>query len=286
MKLHNSSEFQLINPNLGQCTMIRLDPFNQTSMTLCSFYPSVLDFQWITNTITWLQSWIIQWDQFCGHPLLSKRITAEADSHLKYLRIIFLNVECAKANRTMSLTGVYSIEEKLQFESQRRDESDGLKNFMVEDHSPHSPHEWPRLRQHSPSTHQKEATPKGKRRDQLTTAEPMLKRKESYMKKSYSKLERIIAAEAGDGKPPFRFKLNDHMRKKLQERTPIISGYTLEHYYRYGKPPFMNFGYKRNVILTRYWDEFTDCMSLYNIIFSSTSRWIVSLLGKLSNQFS
>lgn len=220
----------------------------------------------MANTNTRLNT--IQWDQLnfriSHHPLLSKLITADADSHPKYPpNHIFLNVECAKANRTMSLTGVYSIEEKLQFESHRKDEPDGMKNFMVVDHSPHSPHsphEWPRLRQHSPSTHQQEASPRGKRRYPQTAAKPLTKRRNSYPKKSFTKLERTIAAEAGDGKPPFRFKLNDNMRKKLQLRTPIISGYTLEHYYRYGKPPFMNFGYKRNVMLTRYWDELRDCI--------------------------
>ncbi len=60
------------------------------------------------------------------------------------------------------------------------------------------------------------------------------------------------AVAGGDNKPPLRFKLSTSMKKKLQQRTPIISGYTLEHFYRYGKPPFMNFGYDRNVRLTRY----------------------------------
>lgn len=152
----------------------------------------------------------------------------------------------------MSLTGVYCIEEKLQFESHRKDEQDDLKNFRVVDHySPHSPHEWPRLRQRSPSVHQK-VSPENKRRDPQTTAEPVNKRRDSDFKRTSSKRAPASNGEAGDDKPPFRFKLNDNIRKKLQQRTPIISGYTLEHYYRYGKPPFLNFGYQRNVRLTRY----------------------------------
>lgn len=53
-------------------------------------------------------------------------------------------------------------------------------------------------------------------------------------------------------KPPMKYKLYDKMRKKLHKRTPVISGHTLEHYYRYGKPPFLNYGYLRNLKLTRY----------------------------------
>lgn len=53
-------------------------------------------------------------------------------------------------------------------------------------------------------------------------------------------------------KPGYKYKLDRQTRDKLKERAPVISGHTLEHYYRYGKPPFLNYGTIRNMRLTRY----------------------------------
>lgn len=61
-----------------------------------------------------------------------------------------------------------------------------------------------------------------------------------------------IALAGAQQKPQMKFKLDTQTRNKLRERAPIISGHTLEHFYRYGKPPFLNYGNLRNTRLTRY----------------------------------
>lgn len=52
----------------------------------------------------------------------------------------------------------------------------------------------------------------------------------------------------------FKYRLTDKSKEKLKKRYPVISGYILEHYLRYGKPPFRNFGGKRDFKWCRYGD--------------------------------
>lgn len=52
----------------------------------------------------------------------------------------------------------------------------------------------------------------------------------------------------------FKYRLTGKKKQMLKSKYPIISGYILEHYLKYGKPPFRNFGYLRNVKICRYGD--------------------------------
>lgn len=52
----------------------------------------------------------------------------------------------------------------------------------------------------------------------------------------------------------FKYRLTGKSKEKLKKKYPIISGYILEHYLRYGKPPFRNFGCQRDFKWCRYGD--------------------------------
>lgn len=52
----------------------------------------------------------------------------------------------------------------------------------------------------------------------------------------------------------FKYRLTAKSKEKLKKKYPIISGYILEHYLRYGKPPFRNSGCQRDVKWCRYGD--------------------------------
>lgn len=52
----------------------------------------------------------------------------------------------------------------------------------------------------------------------------------------------------------FKYRLTGKGKAKLKAKYPIISGHILEHYLRYGKPPFKNFGCIKNVKWCRYGD--------------------------------
>lgn len=49
-----------------------------------------------------------------------------------------------------------------------------------------------------------------------------------------------------------KYKLTDKVMKKIKQTNPIISGRIIDHYYRYGKPPFRNFGVTRDPKSCRY----------------------------------
>ncbi|XKL68972.1 hypothetical protein PGB90_006741 [Kerria lacca] len=82
---------------------------------------------------------------------------------------------------------------------------------------------------------------------QLSKSNDIWENRENEITKSNPRLHLMVGKDAHNSK----FKLNIAM-KKLQPLFPVISGYTLEHYYRFNKPPFMNFGHIRNVKLARY----------------------------------
>lgn len=50
----------------------------------------------------------------------------------------------------------------------------------------------------------------------------------------------------------FKYRLTGKKKEKLMAKFAVISGHVLEHYLRHGKPPFMNFGLKRNCRWCRY----------------------------------
>lgn len=52
----------------------------------------------------------------------------------------------------------------------------------------------------------------------------------------------------------FKYRLTPQKKKELKAKYPIISGYILEHFLRYGKPPFKNFPIIRDIKTCRYGD--------------------------------
>lgn len=50
----------------------------------------------------------------------------------------------------------------------------------------------------------------------------------------------------------FKYRLTGKKKQQLKAIYPIISGHILEHYLRYGKPPFRNCGVKRDVKWCRF----------------------------------
>ena len=62
-----------------------------------------------------------------------------------------------------------------------------------------------------------------------------------------SKIDPAILAQ-------FKYRLTPQKKKQLKAKYPIISGYILEHFLRYGKPPFKNFPILRDIKTCRYGD--------------------------------
>lgn len=56
----------------------------------------------------------------------------------------------------------------------------------------------------------------------------------------------------GNSRKKKLYKLTPAMKAKLQKQNPVLSGHLLDHYYTFGKPPFLNFGHIRNLRLCRY----------------------------------
>lgn len=48
------------------------------------------------------------------------------------------------------------------------------------------------------------------------------------------------------------YKLTPGVKSKLQQQNPVLSGYILDHYFTYGKPPFYNYGRVRDFKICRY----------------------------------
>lgn len=55
-----------------------------------------------------------------------------------------------------------------------------------------------------------------------------------------------------NGRKKKLYKLTAAIKAKLQKQNPVLSGRLLDHYYAFGKPPFLNFGHIRNLRLCRY----------------------------------
>lgn len=49
-----------------------------------------------------------------------------------------------------------------------------------------------------------------------------------------------------------KYKLTDKAKRRITLTNPILSGHVIDHYFRYGKPPFKNFGGKRDLKTRRF----------------------------------
>ena len=72
------------------------------------------------------------------------------------------------------------------------------------------------------------------------------------LKELNAKKRRLILHKS-ERRPQYKqHTMTSKIKSKLEYNNPFISGRTLDHYIKYGKPPFFNFGSLRNVKVCRY----------------------------------